>query len=320
MSIMWNGSLIAWIDENGDPYAGAKAYFFDAGTTTPMVTYTEASLSIPHDHPVVANSAGMFPAIFLVEQATYRLRITDVDGVTIHDVDFISAPTTVIPDPPSGDTPVEYLYQTGDIKIAWRTSAPTGYVRLNGRTIGNPLSGATERANADCEALFGFLWEQDPNLVVSGGRGATWIGDWAAAKTITLPDFRDRAPVGMGGMGNTKSTLIADGQTDDGDTDVLGATGGEGKHPLILAELAAHSHTGTALSAGNHTHSANTKPGPGNGGAYLTRVESEGVVSAINSINSAGAHIHTLSINNTGSGVAHNNVQPSLFVPFFIKL
>lgn len=316
MAILWNGSLIPWIDENGDPYSGAKVYFFDNGTTTPKVTYTTADLSIPHDHPVVANSAGMFPAIFLDEQTTYRLRITDAADVLIWDVDSISAPTTEVPDPPTSNTENQYLYQTGDIKMAWRTSAPTGYVRCNGRTIGAAASGATERANADCEDLFVHLWEQDDNLAVSGGRGATSAGDWAAAKTIVLPDFRGRVPVGLLGMGNTASTLISDAQTDNGDADELGGTAGASTHALTTAEMPSHTHTGTTDSAGAHTHTVPISDGPNVGGGGASRMTAGGSINT----GSAGAHTHTFTTASAGSGDAHENLQPSLLVPYFIKL
>lgn len=318
MAILWNGSLIPWIDENGDPYSGAKAYFFDFGTTTPMVTYTTADLSIPNDHPVIANSAGMFPPIFLPEQTTYRLRILDADGVTISDVDGISAPTTVVPDPPTSNTENKYLYQTGDLKFAWRTSSPTGYVRCNGRTIGAATSGATERANADCEDLFVFLWENDANLAVSGGRGATSAGDWAAAKTIGLPDFRGNVLVGLTGMGNTATTAIPTDLVTGGNGDVLGARAGEAKHVLTEAELASHTHTGSTASAGAHTHDASA--GGSDSGSPKPRFRATGSSDTTLTTGSAGAHTHTVTIADTGSDEAHNNMQPSVFVPVFIKL
>lgn len=335
MAIMWNGSLIPWIDANGDPYSGAKAYFFDAGTLTPMVTYTDAALSIPHDHPVVANSAGMFSAIFLVEQTTYRLRITTADDVTLWDVDNISAPTTVVPDPPSGGTAAEFLYQTGDIKMAWRTSSPTGYVRLNGRTIGAASSGATERANADCEDLFVFLWTEDANLAVSGGRGATAVGDWAAAKTIALPDWRGRTPLGMDSMGNTASGRVTDAQL-GADSDTLGSAGGASTHTLIEAELAAHGHPVTVTDPG-HRHfvfadeESSTEPitnatqaaRQGNNttlpGDWRYNVNSSALAATLGRTSVSATGI-TAEATDTGDGDAHNNLQPSVVIPFFIKL
>lgn len=320
MAILWDKSLIPWTDRNGDPYAGAKAYFFDAQTTTPQIVYKEADLSIPHDHPVVANADGEFPPVFLVEQTSHRVRITTADDVTVWDVDGVSVPTTVPPDPPSGETPAEYLYQTGDIKMAWRVSAPTGYVRCNGRSVGAPSSGASERANDDCEALFKFLWNNDPNLAVSGGRGATADGDWSAAKRIDLPDFRGRVPVGMDGMGNADAGRVTDDQLGK-DSNTLGSDGGSAVHTLTVAEMPEHKHSvsGTAQTAGEHTH--NIKSKLGGAGAPAPAWQTGPDITNF-STDAAGAHTHNVTgeAANVGGGVAHNNLQPSLIVPFFIKL
>lgn len=333
MAILWNGSLVPWINEvENTPYAGAKAYFFDFGTTTPLIVYTDYALSIPHDHPVVANSAGMFPPIFIPEQTTYRLRITDADDVTIWDVDGISTPTTVVPDPPEGDTPAEFLYRTGDIKMAWRTSSPTGFVRVNGRTIGSGSSAATERANADCEDLFIHLWEEDPNLAVSGGRGATSAGDWAAAKTIALPDWRGRAPVGLDSMGNAAAGRITDAQFGS-DTDALGSAGGASTHTLVDDELPSitPTFTGAALAAHGHALRINNAGSGGSGviGGVMIQNETPQTFPAYTGApsdtigqqiggTSAGTPAGTVS--SFGDDDPHNNMQPSILVPFFIKL
>lgn len=331
MAILWQSSLVPWIDANGDPYSGAKAYFFDAGTTTPQVTYTDAAFSIPHDHPVVANSSGMFPAIFLVEETSYRLRITDADDVTIHDVDNISVPTATVPEPPEGDTAAEFLYQTGDIKMAWRSASPTGYVRLNGRNIGSATSGATERANADCQNLFVFLWTQDANLSVSSGRGGSAAGDWAANKTIALPDWRGRSPLGLDSMGNSASNRVTDAQLGS-DSDTLGSVGGAAAVALIEANLAAHTHGGTTGADGAHGHPTRVSNTGNNTsdttGGFMLKADfidaaaNGGSVGSTpgNQIGVSATHTHTFTSASTGSGTAHNNLQPSVVIPFFIKL
>jgi len=43
----------------------ARLYFFEAGSTTPKVTYADKQGTIPNAHPVVASSTGTFPPIFL---------------------------------------------------------------------------------------------------------------------------------------------------------------------------------------------------------------------------------------------------------------
>lgn len=318
MAIMWSGSITPWIDPYGAPRSGAQAFFFDAGTTTPRTVYRDAALGESHDHPVVADASGSFPAVFL-PAGDYRQRIEDGTGVTLSDVDGISTPSTGDEGGGGGgDTPVELLARTGDYKWRHGIGSHSGWVRANGRTIGNASSGAAERANADCEDLFQFLWDQDSTLAVSGGRGANAASDWAAAKTIALPDARLRALIGMAGMGNSTSTLIPaanfDGAEDGND---LGATVGAANVTLTSAQMPSHTHTGSALSAGAHSHSYN-QPAIAVG---VYQDDFSGYVSRTGGTTSTdGAHTHTLSINNTGGGGSHPNVQPSIAVTVYIKL
>lgn len=80
------------------------------------------------------------------------------------------------------------------------TTPPTGWVKENGGTIGNAASGATNRANADTEALFTHLWNSFNNTLLpiqtSGGapttRGASAAADYAASKRMPLFDPRSR--------------------------------------------------------------------------------------------------------------------------------
>lgn len=316
MAILWDKSLIPWTDANGDPYSGAKAYFFDADTTTPQAVYTDAALSIPHDHPVVADSAGQFPAVFM-QQGTYRLRITTSADVTFHDVDNITVPVSVTPTPPSGDVDLELLHQTGDIKTRYGSGSHTGWVRVNGRTIGNASSGATERANADCEDLFVYLWDTDAGLTVSGGRGASGAADFAANKTIALPDARGRVLAGLVAMGNSDAGIISSGLVDGGDdADDLGATAGQDDVTLSVSEIPSHNHGGVTNTTGAHTHAVGDAVLAGGPSGTALRTYS-GVGTTANST-SNGDHAHTIS--SQGGGGAHTNMQPTMFLTLYMKL
>lgn len=332
MAVLWNLSLTPRHDPSDAPYVGALAYFFDVGTTTPQIVYTDSSLSIPHDHPVEADGNGVFPAVFLADQSSHRIRITTAEGVTLHDVDGISVPITTPAEIPDSDTPVDQRFQTGDIKIRWATSAQTGWVRVNGRTIGAAASGATERANADCENLFVFLWNNDATLAVSGGRGGTANGDWAANKTIALPDPRGRALVILDSFGNSAANRVTDAVL-GADSDALGAAGGASTHTLTSGQIPSHTHTGTTDAGGNHGHpyrSGTASPNQANGSGGFVRDASNattytaftGTVSGNNGeqIGASGTHTHAFTTGSAGSGEAHNNLQPSIMIPLFIKL
>lgn len=332
MAVLWERSAIPWVD--GDQaYSGAKAYFFDAGTTTPMITYTDAALSIPHDHPVVANSRGIFPAIFFADETVYKFRVLDSDDATIIEVDNVSAPTTEPPDFPESETPEQKLFQTGWIMMAWTIASQTGFVRMNGRTIGSAASGATERANADCEDLFEFLWDNDANLVVSGGRGSTSAGDWAANKTIALPDFRGRVPGGLDAMGSSAAGRITDAVLGS-DSDTLGSAGGAETHTLTEAELAEHLHTvnitdpghrhftvadtngNSAVTSGNQIVDDGAVGGDSNRYYFLAGSSTDATIGRT----SSGTTGITAAAENKGSGDPHANLQPTILITFFIKL
>lgn len=91
-------------------------------------------------------------------------------------------------------------FRTGDVKGSIHTTAETGWILLDDGTIGNASSGATTRANADTQDLFELLWSvtTDQWCPVSGGRGASGSADFAANKTIRLPQVRGRVLASSG--------------------------------------------------------------------------------------------------------------------------
>lgn len=70
--------------------AGAKAYFFATGTSTPQNTYSDAALSTPHAHPVVADAAGVLPPIYLDPSLTYKLTLNTSADALIYTVDPVN--------------------------------------------------------------------------------------------------------------------------------------------------------------------------------------------------------------------------------------
>lgn len=321
MAALWPLSRVPFTDPNGDPYVGAKLYFYDAETTTPQPVYSDSALSNTIDQPIEANSRGQWPAIYQnTTPGTFRQRATDADGaLVLFDDDGISVPQAADYVPPdTGSTDLTLLARTGDIKARHGTGTHSGWVRGAGRTIGSALSGASERANADTSDLFLFLWAADSSLAVSGGRGGTAAGDFAANKAIALPDYRSRGLVGLADMGNSASSLLTGVTVDSSeDASTLGATFGTGTHTLVEAQTPIHTHvfTGDALAA--HSHAVTGYSGTNNGG-----VISQGGGSPTTSPSTSSVSAGTPSGTNAsfGGGGAHPNTQPSALVTFYIKL
>lgn len=316
MAIMWNGSLVPNIDPNGAPYSGMRAYFFDAGTTTPRTVYRDSGLGESHDHPVIANASGKFPAVFL-PPGDYRLRMEDANGVTLDDVDGISTPSAgETTGGGGGDTPVDLLVRTGTYIFRHSTGSLSGYVRANSRTIGNASSGATERASADCEALFILLWA-DATLTVTGGRGANASSDWAASKQISLPDVRNRVLAGLASMGAAAANLLTG--LDGGETaDTLGATVGVGNVTLTTAQMPKHKHTGST-DTDSHRHGYHDDY-VGDSGPGIQAGTGRDLYAGDNRNTDSYSHAHGFETNQAGNSEAHTNTQPTLLATIYIKL
>lgn len=104
------------------------------------------------------------------------------------------------------------LPTTGDLKPTYKVVADPGWVLMDDGTIGNAGSGASNRANADTQALFTLLWNNVANqwAPVSGGRGANAAADFAANKTIVLPQMLGRSLACFGTGTSTASGVDAD--------------------------------------------------------------------------------------------------------------
>lgn len=50
-----------FFDNNGNPLTGGKIYTYEAGTTTPLATYTSSTGNTAHTNPIILDSAGRVP-------------------------------------------------------------------------------------------------------------------------------------------------------------------------------------------------------------------------------------------------------------------
>lgn len=262
-------SLSQQLDSSGAPLAGGLLTFYQAGTTTPQDAFQDVNLTIEHPNPITLDSAGRVPQFFLAD-GNIKIRLTDANGVVqiAQDNILVIGPSS---GSGSGDTvDPTTIYQTGDLKSRYGTGVHTGWVRLNGRTIGSATSGATERANADTEDLFLYLYAADTNLAVSGGRGASAAADWAANKTIALPDGRGRILAALDDMGNSAAsrlTLTYFGATPT----VLGAAKDGQSVTLGTLNLPAYTPSGTVTITAERTAQISQFSGSGgqSGGSGL---------------------------------------------------
>jgi len=248
-------SMTQQFDIYGQPLAGGQLYLIQAGTvSTPQNGFQDPALTIPMPNPIPLDAAGRIPQFFLAD-GFIKVRLQDAHGVVQLSSDGIQ-----VIGPSSGGgggSTVDgtTIFVTGDMKARFDTGVhPTpvggvspGWVRANGLTIGSTTSGATERAAADCQALYIFLWGVDSSLAVSGGRGASGLADWTANKQLSLPDWRGYNISALDDMGNAPANRLGPYFTN---ATTLGAAGGNPSWVFVTANLPPYTPSGSITNGG----------------------------------------------------------------------
>jgi hypothetical protein len=306
------------------PLSGGKLYTLAAGeTNTPQNAYQDYGLTIAHPNPIPLDEAGRIPPFYLAD-GFIKVRLVDADGLTQIEQDnlLVVGPSSGTGGGGGGGVDATTVFATGDVMWQPVSGSRTGWVRDNGRSIGSATSGATERANADCEALFSFLWNKysDTFCPVSTGRGVSAAADWSANKTIQLLNFQDCVPGGLDDMGNTAAGGFANVPVVSGDATTAGSILGEPLHQLLKAELPTDKPTGV-ITNGAITL---TNTGAVAGSSNLTGVQGgstfTGLFTAVNISFSASQAASTFTGDPLGSGTKMNVVQRTVLGTFYRKL
>lgn len=294
-------------DANGKPLSGARLFVYDGGTGTPRTTYKDLALTSAHPNPIVADSQGRLPLIYLAD-GFYRQRLTTSAGVLVFDDDGIPVLTTSAGGAGTTVDPNAIL-KARDFKLRFDDQPLAGYVRCNGRTIGSATSGATERANADTQSLFEELWTF-ANISVVSGKGASAAADWAANKQLTLPNCAGRGMVGPDDMGAGAQSVLT--STTCTNPTLIGSSCGSQVVTLGQAHLPSYTLSGGTASSvtasgttsgvsNDHTHTFSGTTS----GVSVNHVHNEQIPNALQVVQSGtGASVYQFgSLGNQSSGV-----------------
>ena len=112
-----------FFDDNGVPLAGGLIYTYQAGSSTPLVTYTTSNGTIANSNPIVLDASGRTPQqIWLLTGYSYKFILQNADAVLIQTLDNIypilqNAPTSSVA-VPSGCI-LLWSGSTGSIPATW---------------------------------------------------------------------------------------------------------------------------------------------------------------------------------------------------------
>jgi hypothetical protein len=112
-----------FFDDNGVPLAGGLIYTYQAGSSTPLVTYTDNGGTIANANPIVLDASGRTPQqIWLLTGYSYKFVLQNADAVLIQTLDNIypilqNAPVSSPAIPVGGI--IIWSGSTGSIPATW---------------------------------------------------------------------------------------------------------------------------------------------------------------------------------------------------------
>jgi hypothetical protein len=122
------GNAFQFFSNDGLPLAGGKLQTYQAGSTTPLATYTDSSGLIANTNPIILGTSGRPPeTIWLEEGFFYKFVLSDANDVVIQTYDNLYG---IVDAQPPAATPIPaggILLWSGSIG-----SIPAGYVLCNG--------------------------------------------------------------------------------------------------------------------------------------------------------------------------------------------
>ena len=112
-----------YFDNNGVPLAGGLIYTYQAGTSTPLATYTDNGGTVANANPIVLDSAGRVPyEIWMFTGYSYKFVIQSATATSIQTLDNLypilqNAPASA-PAIPSGGI-ILWSGSTGSVPSGW---------------------------------------------------------------------------------------------------------------------------------------------------------------------------------------------------------
>jgi hypothetical protein len=208
MAHLFNPLYVA-VDGNGLAMAGAKLYFYTTGTSTPLDTYSDSSLTAPfvNTNPVVANADGLFGPIYMALDANYKIILKTSADVTVATRDPYSPGSVSFAEGgTNGQIP---MINTGNTDNGFDWVSP-----LNGQLYGLNTSNNTGDATNDIDIAAGGC---------ADATKARWLTFSALTKRLDAAWAvgTNQGGLDTGAVGNSDYYIWGIERSDTGVTDVL---------------------------------------------------------------------------------------------------
>lgn len=217
-------------------------------------------------------------------------------------------------------TPTARLEVDGDVRGSGNLSITQNVSAATITSSGNITVGAGGTMQGKGTVPLGgiVIWSGQVNTVPFG-----WAlcNGQTTAEGYKTPDLSGRFIVGFDDSGTPNDYTQPGDLSGKGVTE--GNTGGEASITLDVTQMPAHSHAATASSSGGHSHAVGTR-------GFLTDIDGlgkdradgadgSGDDSGVRS-QSAGDHSHSITVQNGGGGLPHENRPPYYVLAFIMRV
>jgi hypothetical protein len=247
------GNAFQFFSNDGLPLAAGKLQTYQAGSTTPLTTYTDSSGLIANTNPIILGTSGRPPStIWLSDGFFYKFVLSDANDVVIQTYDNLYG---IVDAQPPAATPIP----TGGI-LLWSGSIgsiPAGYVLCNGNNGTPDLrdrfvvgAGTTYAVNATGGSADAIVVSHDHTYSSTTGSGGSATGSVtggvggdfgpfsSATGVLAVSDNVGNRPQGAGGTGSSRTatiTIPTHTHTVSGTTATAGSSGTNGNLPPYYA-------------------------------------------------------------------------------------
>jgi hypothetical protein len=172
-------------NNSGTPQSGAKLYFYRELTTTALTVWTDDAASVAHAQPVVADSGGFVPLIYVDDTYDYKVVIKTSADVTLQTYDNIPAPEPSVTATGFAPELLTWVQKTSASSPVTLTTADLGNAYEADTTGGSITFNLPSAASAGNGKGFFFKKTAAANSLIIDPSGSETIDDVSTSLTVT---------------------------------------------------------------------------------------------------------------------------------------
>jgi hypothetical protein len=224
-----------FFDNNGVPLSGGLIYTYQAGSSTPLTTYTTNDGTIPNTNPIILDSAGRTPnEVWMQTGYSYKFVLQTSAGVTLQTLDNLYP----ILQNSSAVNPTSF---TAGMIILWSGSIgsiPAGWVLCNGSNSTPDLRDRFVVAAGSIYSVGATGGSADAVLVSHTHTATSTVTDPGHSHTFVYEPGLAAAGAGRNGVGGStpfSTTTVSTGITVATSNTTVGVSGTNANLPPYYA-------------------------------------------------------------------------------------